>query len=219
MLPKAKRQEVVPISLAEVKKSKPKPKPPEPPPPPPEEKPKPPPPPKAQPQAKAAPEPEAKPAAPPPEAAPSDGFADLGISLGNAGGGGGVALGAPRVAATAAPTAAPTAAATAAPKVRQLTAAPADACNDPVVKPKRKAVVTPKYTMEARQAEIEGVVRVEVTIDEHGNVIGARVLAGLGYGLDDSAIAAAKASTFEPATRCGKPVVGTAVLPFRFQAI
>jgi protein TonB len=73
--------------------------------------------------------------------------------------------------------------------------------------------------MEARQAEIEGVVRVEVTVDEEGKVISARLLAGLGYGLDESAIAAAKASTFEPATRCGKRVVGTAVLPFRFQAI
>ena len=32
-----------------------------------------------------------------------------------------------------------------------------------------------------------------------------RVLQGLGYGLDESALAAARALTFEPATRCGKP--------------
>ena len=71
--------------------------------------------------------------------------------------------------------------------------------------------------MQARQAEIEGVVRVEVTVDESGHVLSARVLSGLGYGLDESALAAAKATVFEPATRCGKAIVGTAVLPFRFE--
>jgi protein TonB len=71
--------------------------------------------------------------------------------------------------------------------------------------------------MEARQADIEGVVRIEVTVDESGRVIAARVLSGLGYGLDESALIAAKASSFEPATKCGKPVVGTVVIPFRFE--
>ena len=59
--------------------------------------------------------------------------------------------------------------------------------------------------------------RVEVTVDEAGHVISARVVSGLGYGLDEAALAAAKASHFEPASRCGKPVIGTVVLPFRFQ--
>jgi protein TonB len=61
------------------------------------------------------------------------------------------------------------------------------------------------------------VVRVEVTVDESGRVIAARVSSGLGYGLDELALAAAKACTFQPATRCGKPIVGTVVLPFRFE--
>jgi hypothetical protein len=30
---------------------------------------------------------------------------------------------------------------------------------------------------------------------------------------------AAKATTFEPATQCGRPVVGTTILPFRFEQI
>jgi protein TonB len=47
----------------------------------------------------------------------------------------------------------------------------------------------------------------------------ARVVSGLGYGLDESALAAAKATIFEPATQCGKPVVGTTILPFRFEQI
>jgi protein TonB len=102
--------------------------------------------------------------------------------------------------------------------VQQLAASQStETCSDPVVRPKRKIPVAPKYTMQARQAEIEGVVRVEVTVDETGHVLSARVLSGLGYGLDESALAAAKATVFEPATRCGKAIVGTAVLPFRFE--
>jgi protein TonB len=215
VLPKPKRSDVVAIQLAEAKKKKDPPKPPPAPlPPPPAEKPKP----------KAVAEPRAQAKVAPqetkaPEVAPiaggSDGFADLGISLGNADGPG-IAVPA---AATATAATAPTAAVTPTKKVQQLVAPTqgTDVCNDPLVRPKRKVPVAPKYTMQARQAEIEGVVRVEVTVDESGHVLSARVLSGLGYGLDESAIAAAKATTFEPATRCGKAVVGTAVLPFRFE--
>ncbi len=104
-------------------------------------------------------------------------------------------------------------------KVQQLVAPTqgANVCNDPVVKPKRKVTITPKYTMQARQADIEGIIRVEVTVDESGHVASARIVSGLGYGLDEAALVAAKQCTFEPATQCGKPIVGTAVLPFRMQ--
>ena len=57
----------------------------------------------------------------------------------------------------------------------------------------------------------------QVTVDESGKVIAAHVISGLGYGLDDIALAAASATLFEPATLCGKPLVGTKILPFRFQ--
>jgi protein TonB len=217
VLPKQKRDETIAITLAEEKKKRDPPKPPPPPPtPPPAEKPKP----KAaaqpQAQAKVAPT-EVKPAeVAPPLPVGADGFADLGMSLGNSDGPG-IAI--PAAVAAAAATAAATAKATPVKKVQQLVAPTegADVCNDPVVRPKRKVPVAPKYTMQARQAEIEGVVRVEVTVDESGHVLSARVLSGLGYGLDESALAAAKATTFEPATRCGKPIVGTTVLPFRFE--
>jgi protein TonB len=59
-------------------------------------------------------------------------------------------------------------------------------------------------------------VRIEVRIDETGAVIEARVLQGLGHGLDESALAAAKAFLFEPATACGKPVVGQVTFNLRF---
>ena len=216
-LPKPKRDVTVAIQLAEAKKKrKEPPKPVAPPPPPPkEDKPKPrPPPPQAK--AKAAAETKPSEAPPPPVPVGADGYADLGVSLGNSEGPGmAVPAAAAGGAATATPKAAPSATTTR--KVQQLAPAQSDTCTEPVVRPKRKVPVAPKYTMQARQAEIEGVVRVEVTVDETGHVLAARVLNALGYGLDESAITAAKATTFEPATRCGKPVVGTTILPFRFE--
>jgi protein TonB len=221
-LPRPKTNEIVAIQLAEAKKKAqpPKPAPPPPPPPPPKEPPKPKPAAQTHPeQAKVAPQ--TKSEAPPPVPVGADGFADLGIALGNSDGPGiaiptGAGAGASSDAAAAGNAAKTKPVATH--KVEQLQVAQgAETCNEPVVRPKRQGFVVPKYTMEARQAEIEGVVRVEVTVDETGHVIRARVLSGLGYGLDDSALQAAKQMTFTPATQCGKPVVGTAVVPFNFQ--
>jgi protein TonB len=226
MLPKEDRQETAAIELADLSKlkSKDKPKappPPPPPPPPPQDKPKPPPPPpKSASQAKVAAD--APKADLPPVPMGEDGFADMGgLALGNGGGGGdGVAIGGPSAGAGAAGPAAVAAAAR--PKetrkvVQQLAPAAADVCNDPPTRPKPKVPVSPKYSLQARQAEIEGVVRVQVTVDETGKVIAARVLSGLGYGLDEAAIDAAKGMVFTPASRCGKTIVGTVILPFRFE--
>ena len=60
--------------------------------------------------------------------------------------------------------------------------------------------------------------RVQVTVDESGHVINARVISGLGYGLDEAALAAAKATPFEAATQCGQaPSSAPPSLPFRFE--
>ncbi len=215
VMPKPKRApDTVAIQLAEAKKKKDPPKPPPPPPPPPQEKAKPRPAAQAQ-HAQAKVAPETKTVEAPPVPVGADGFADLGIALGNSDGPGmAVAAAGPAADRAKVNTAAT---ATATKKVEQLAPAQAEVCSEPAVRPKRKIPVAPKYTMQARQAEIEGVVRVEVTVDESGHVLSARVLSGLGYGLDESALAAAKATVFEPATRCGKPVIGTTVLPFRFE--
>src|SRR5262249_30279750 len=124
--------------------------------------------------------------APRPAEVGGDGFADLGgVYLG---GGGGATV--PGAAAAAAP---PPRAVAAAPKatarkVEQLVAAGQGECTEPIVKPKAKTPGQIKYTKEAQEAEIEGVVRVQVTIDETGKVVAAKVLSGLGYGLDERAI-------------------------------
>jgi protein TonB len=212
-LPKPKRTETVAITMIEAKKkpAAPKedaPKPPPPPPPPPE---------KAPSKAKAAPSPAAAPvraaeAPPPSESAPSsgDGFADLGFAMSNGTGGFAVAAG-PRGAATAAivPT-------TTTRKVSALRPRATDACDETPVKPKPRTIVKPVYTDAAKSAQVEGVVRVEITVDEQGRVVQARVLRGLGYGLDDAALAAAKQMTFEAGTRCGKPALATLSLGMRF---
>jgi protein TonB len=96
------------------------------------------------------------------------------------------------------------------PKARVLDApAPAaatDGCSEAPVKPKPIQLVQPAYTPEALEAQIEGKVRVEITISATGVVTDVRVLEGLGHGLDEAAIAAARTFTFTPATRCGEPI-------------
>ena len=63
-----------------------------------------------------------------------------------------------------------------------------------------------KYTDEARAAAIEGVVVLDVTIDEHGRARDFTVVDGLPHGLTEAAIAAISACRFSPGERNGQPV-------------
>lgn len=166
--------------------------------------------------AKVAPAPKAD--APPPEATPRapspvlDALPELGLSMGNDGPGGiAVPQGGPVAAA------APVASAHAPPPPKVLGPKPDGDCTEALVKPRRKLISTPQYTAAAREAGVEGLVRVEVSVGADGSVTSARILAGLGHGLDEVSLEAARRAGFDPATRCGKPVAATAVLPFRFK--
>jgi TonB family protein len=66
--------------------------------------------------------------------------------------------------------------------------------------------VRSKYTAEARAKRVTGEVIVETVIDREGCVREARVLKGLPFGLNESALAAVKGWAFEPAKLEGKPV-------------
>jgi len=66
--------------------------------------------------------------------------------------------------------------------------------------------VKPKYTAEAREKRVTGTVIVEIVIDREGCVQEARVLKGLPFGLNESALAAVKGWAFQPATLSGEPV-------------
>jgi protein TonB len=133
---------------------------------------------------------------------------DFGLSLSGTGAGG--------LAVPAAAAAAPTASAS--PKVLERVLAPkvADECDEPPAKPKLVSHPSPAYTEDARSAGITGKVRVEISVDERGRITGVRLLQGLGHGLDEAALAAARGARFEPAVRCGKPAAGTLRIGFTF---
>ncbi|MCL2725354.1 MAG: TonB family protein [Polyangiaceae bacterium] len=215
-LPKDRKTDSVAIALAESKKKAE------------DEKPKPPPPPPPAPAARAeprekvaalAPKPAQRQAEPPPPSAnplppvgdapaAMDGFADLGMAMGS-GGSMAVPTG-PRIASAQPAT-------SAVKKVKALVPGGGDECAEDPVKPRLDKQVPPAYSPEARQANVEGVVKLEITVDEAGRVIQVRVVKGLGFGLDEAAVAAAKQWSFKPATRCGKAVSYVIKPGVRFQ--
>jgi periplasmic protein TonB len=62
------------------------------------------------------------------------------------------------------------------------------------------------YSEEARRANVTGDVLMEVVVRADGTVGSARVIRGLGYGLDERATAAVREWRFAPARRLGAPV-------------
>lgn len=137
-------------------------------------------------------------------------FTDIGISL-DANGSEGVAV---ATAPKAPPPPKMLALEPAKPKV--LAARTAVDCDEPLVKAHPERVVRPEYTTEARTAGVDGIVMVELEIDDRGNVTSAKVRKGLGHGLDEASIEAAKKTHFVPAQRCGKPVAAPLVVKMRF---
>jgi len=76
--------------------------------------------------------------------------------------------------------------------------------------------VEPVYPGNAREAKQFGVVRVEVSIDERGNVTSVQVLSGPPL-LRGAAAAAARGWRFKPSTIGGTPVRTTTVIDFNFK--
>ncbi len=62
------------------------------------------------------------------------------------------------------------------------------------------------YTDEARRASVTGDVVMEVVIRADGSVASARIVRGLGFGLDERAATAVRQWRFAPARRAGEPV-------------
>lgn len=136
-------------------------------------------------------------------------FTDIGISMDGASGEG--------VAVAVAPKAPPPPRMLAVePSKPKVLAAKAPDCIEPLVKAKPDRVVRPEFTNEARSAGVDGRVVVEVQVDDRGDVIAAKVVKSLGHGLDETSLQAAKRTHFQPATRCGKPVVAPFLLAMRF---
>jgi TonB family protein len=76
-----------------------------------------------------------------------------------------------------------------------------------VATPKDVFRPSPSYTDRARQARINGIVVVEFVVRKNGTVGDCKILRGLGYGLDESAIQTITTQwRFQPGTFKGKPV-------------
>ncbi len=75
------------------------------------------------------------------------------------------------------------------------------------------------YTDAARNARIGGVVIVQILVDERGDVAEAKVITGLGYGLDEKALEAVRKWKFDAARQNGRPVAATIKAEIEFRAL
>jgi TonB family protein len=75
----------------------------------------------------------------------------------------------------------------------------------------------PVYSAEAQRLRIEGEVELEIVFEASGTLRVLRVVRGLGHGLDENAMAAARGIRFRPAQSGGRPIDSTAVVHIVFQ--
>lgn len=101
--------------------------------------------------------------------------------------------------------------ATAGPHVKQAAVVSNSKPVEIISKPK------PSYTDQAREKKIEGDVLLRVVFTASGDVKIERVEKGLGYGLDESAEAAARQIRFHPALQDGQPVDFSAIVHIVFE--
>jgi protein TonB len=66
--------------------------------------------------------------------------------------------------------------------------------------------VPPEYSPEARKAKTEGIVLINLIVDEQGLPQNVHVVRGLPNGLNEKAIEAVQQYRFKPATENGRPV-------------
>lgn len=102
----------------------------------------------------------------------------------------------------------------AAPMVRGSQGAPASGL---VRLPEIEEYTTPPlYSDEARRRGVEGIVTIGFRVGEDGGVSGARVLSGLGFGLDQNALVALRQWRFGPGRRNGRPAAMDAEVDIEF---
>ncbi len=89
-------------------------------------------------------------------------------------------------------------------------------CGDGTVSTRLKITSKPRavYTDEARQNQIQGTIRLRVTFNADGTIGNVSPISGLGYGLTEKAIEAARRILFEPEIVCNKPRTITKTLEY-----
>jgi protein TonB len=80
------------------------------------------------------------------------------------------------------------------------------ALTDDITPPRLKEVASPDYTADAKKNKIEGAVTLLIVVDKKGDVVDAKVVKGLGHGLDENAVIAVKEWKYKPAEKDGEPV-------------
>lgn len=95
---------------------------------------------------------------------------------------------------------------TAAVTIQEQTPQPQPAPQSGVSPPVLISQVQPPYTMEAKEARVQGTIEILATVHENGTVTVDKVTKGLGYGLDEAATAAVEQWRFRPGMKDGKPV-------------
>ena len=97
------------------------------------------------------------------------------------------------------------------PESKLLSAAPEPVGGASVV---AQNVVYPEL---AQRFRIEGEVDVQVTVDQDGNVADAKVIKGIGFGCDEAALKAVKATKFNPIISGDEKVTTQLTLPIVFK--
>lgn len=85
-----------------------------------------------------------------------------------------------------------------------------------VVAPQRLSGPEPLYPDDVKKQGVQGIVILEVIVDENGDVVAPHILKPL-PGLNESALTAVRAWKFRPATRDGKPVMALFNLTIQFR--
>jgi TonB family protein len=76
--------------------------------------------------------------------------------------------------------------------------------------------IDPEFTEEARQANFQGNVAIQLIVDQQGNPQNIHVVRRLGMGLDEKAVEAVRQYRFHPATYQGHPVAVQIVIDVDF---
>lgn len=85
------------------------------------------------------------------------------------------------------------------------------------VMPRLRREVRAAYPEAARAAKVEGPVVIEILIDEYGRVVDAKLISGLGNGLDEAALNAIRQFEFEPAKVQDQKVAVRIRYTYRFE--
>ena len=90
---------------------------------------------------------------------------------------------------------------------------------DGVVAPKLISKIEPKYSEQARDAKLQGTVKLGLIVDQKGHPQDIEVLAALEPSLDKNAVEAVRKWVFQPGTKQGKPVRVRATIEVNFKLL